>query len=154
MFIGPFIVAMWCLTSYVSSLIGGWHVLAKRFQYDREFDGEQWRFCSGWMRWRTKYGGVLVLGANRDGLYMRTLSLLRIGHPPLLIPWSEITVGGSSGLLLKRTEFVLGREEQIPLRVFERVGERILAARPSTSTDDVVREFYSRPGLDNPRPIE
>lgn len=153
-FVALFVVAFWCLTSYVSSMISGWHALAQQFRYDREFDGEQWRFCSGWLRWRTRYGGVLVLGANHDGLYMRMLWMLRFGHPSLLIPWNQITVTEASGWVLRRTEFVLGRDEQIPLRVYERVGERILALRPSLSTDDVVKEFYSRPGLNSPKPIE
>jgi hypothetical protein len=143
-FIAVFFVAMWCLVSYVSSWLCGWQRLAEQFRFDGQFDGEQWRFCTGWMRWRARYGGVLVLGANQRGLYMRTLWPLRLGHPPLLIPWSDVSAVDRTRWFWEGTQFTLGREAQIPLWVYKRVGDRILAHRPSA--DDVVKEFYSRPG--------
>jgi hypothetical protein len=43
----------------------------------------------------TNYSPWLVLGASRDGMFMRLL-LIAPAHRPLLIPWSDIQYEGAS----------------------------------------------------------
>ena len=53
---------------------------------------------SGYFGW-VQYGGTLVLGADADGLYIATpklFGLLSFAHPPLYIPWRDITSGYGS----------------------------------------------------------
>ncbi|MGC2164091.1 MAG: hypothetical protein WA634_19495 [Silvibacterium sp.] len=147
-----YFIALWSLVCYGISWMGGWHRLAGQYRCEREFDGERWRFRSGLMRWCTSYRSVLTLGANRDGLYLAVFFLFRLGHPPLFIPWSEITASERRRWFMSGTQFVLGRETQIPLWVFKRVGDGILEYRPADSS--AMQDFYSRPGLDEPRAIE
>jgi hypothetical protein len=143
-FVAVFFLAMWCATSYLSSWMSGWQRLAEQFRFDGEFDGEVWSFCSGWLRWGARYGGVLVLGASRSGLYMRTLWFLRLGHPPLLIPWSDLEAEDRTRWLRDGTQFVLGRDARIPLWVYKRVGDRILSYRGTTGQR--VEDFYAKRG--------
>lgn len=131
--------------------MSGWHALAQRYRYEQEFVGERWRFRTGRMRWATKYGNILTLGANREGLYLAVLFPFRLGHPPLFIPWSEITVSERQRWFMAGTQFVLGRETRIPLFVFRSLGDRLAALRPMDGS--VVETVYSRAGLDDPRPI-
>ena len=40
-----------------------------------------------------RYNGVLTVGVNPAGLYLAVMPLFRPGHPPLFIPWPDVTVG-------------------------------------------------------------
>ena len=123
-------VIFWWALSHLTAWMSGWSLLAKRFRFNGQFDGEQIRWVYGLLRWYTKYGGVLVMGANAQGIYLRTIWMLRIGHPPLFIPWSEVHAENRTRWLRAGTQFTLGREEQIPLWVLKRVGDRLLSPRP------------------------
>jgi hypothetical protein len=146
-----YFVALWTVICYGISWMSGWHALAQRYRCEQEFVGERWRFRSGRMRWNTRFGNVLTLGANRDGLYMAVFFLFRAGQPPLFIPWSEITVSERRRWFMAGTQFVLGCETQIPLWVFRSMGDRLVALRPMDGS--VVGSGYSRAGLDDPRPV-
>ena len=81
------------------------------------FTGEKWRMRSGQMRGWTNYNTVLPIGISQEGLYLATLFLFRFMHPPLLVPWSEITVQKSDGWLFKYVTFTIGHELAVPLRI-------------------------------------
>ncbi len=38
------------------------------------------------------YNGSLTAGANQFGLHLSVWPIFRIGHPPLFLPWSDVTV--------------------------------------------------------------
>jgi len=57
-------------------------------------DGETWRFQSIQLCWATNYGNCVTVRTNSVGLGLSVLWLLRLGHPPLLIPWADITIHG------------------------------------------------------------
>lgn len=128
-----FFVAMWVLPSFGISCWSGWHLLAERYRCEREFTGERWRFQSGRMRGGCGYNNCLTLGANADGLYLAVLRILP-WHPQLFIPWVEITVREEQQWWGVGTVFTLGRETQIPLRVLKRIGDKLLAQRPTVET--------------------
>ncbi len=44
------------------------------------------------MRWIAGYRNCLTVGCNHEGLYLATMPPFQFRHPPLLIPWDEITV--------------------------------------------------------------
>jgi hypothetical protein len=134
---------------YLIALASGWRRLAQRFRCERGFDGKLWRFQSGAMRWGTAYRGILTLGANQSGMYLAIFVLFQIGHPPLFVPWSEITVNARRRWMMTGTQFVLGREEQIPLWLFKRLGDRLVAFRPAEMSAE--QDVYLRPGLEPPR---
>lgn len=83
------ILALWCASCFAASVLGGWHSLARRYRQLRPFSGQRWRFCSGSMG-LANYSLCLTLGANPEGLSLAVLLPLRLGHPPLFIPWSEV----------------------------------------------------------------
>ena len=100
--------------------------LVERDRSGPEFTGERWRFQSGRMRWGCGYNNCLTLGANAEGLYM---AVILPWHPPLFIPWIEITARDEKRWWGDATVFTLGRETQIPLSVFKSVGDKLLAQR-------------------------
>lgn len=129
-----FFLAVWATICLTVSCWSGWHLLAERFRSEREFAGELSRFQSGRMRWGCGYNNALTLGANADGLYMATLAIIRLGHPPLFIPWMEITARNEKRLWADGVQFTLGLETKIQLWVLKSVGEKLLARRAGEYT--------------------
>src|SRR5580765_5545402 len=81
----------YAMLSVVISYVGGWASLAKKFRFRGQFHGSRWRGQSGQMRWIAGYHNCLTVGANENGLYLAGFPFLVLGHPPLLIPWSEVS---------------------------------------------------------------
>ncbi|HEY7676970.1 MAG TPA: hypothetical protein VIG69_07845 [Candidatus Methylomirabilis sp.] len=127
----PFILVIagiWIALSIALSRAGGWAALAAVYRASEAFEGERWRFQSAGMRWGTNYGSCLTVGADAKGLHLAVPLLFRIGHPPLFIPWTDISVTVMRRPVLTYLEFRFRRAPAIPLRVGERLGRRIAAA--------------------------
>jgi hypothetical protein len=72
------------------------------------------------------YRSCLSVGAGEFELYLSVFPSFRIGRPPLLIPWTEISVSeGESGLMFKTRELRLGCEESVPLRIGKSLAGRL-----------------------------
>src|ERR1700737_4025492 len=92
-------VGTWALTLHVLGIISGWALLAKRFRSTGMLCGYSWPFRSARMRFLVQYRNCLSVGADESGLYVAVFPLFRFGHPPLLIPWSEVSViSGERGI--------------------------------------------------------
>lgn len=126
LFVGSFTVLL-LLVGAFNSLASGWRLLAARFAYSPEFRGRSWNWQSGQLRW-VRYRNCLTLGANRDGLYLAILALFRFRHPPLHIPWKEITITPKRSFFRQGMEFRLGGEEGVPLWVSAALAERLRQA--------------------------
>ena len=74
------------------------------------------------MRFFTRYDNVIYMGTNPSGLHLRMNLLFRIGHPPLLVPWSEIDIGEESRFLffIPVIRIQLGRNARVPFRIYGR----------------------------------
>ena len=124
-----YLVLLWLLLAAISSVMSGWRGLARFYRFPGgRFSGATWRWQSGALRYWTRYGNVLVVGASPEGLYLSTVFLFRAFHPPLLIPWNEIKVHLQKPMFGKLVSFNLGWQLQIPLRVREDLGKKIRAA--------------------------
>jgi len=88
----PFFVLFWCAILYSIAALSGWMTLSRKFRRNSTFTGTTWSFQSARTRWMSHYGSCLTFGADSTGLMLSILVFFRPGHPPLLIPWTEITV--------------------------------------------------------------
>lgn len=118
-------LALWLFVSALISYIGGWTTLAKRFRLRVPFTGERWLGQSGQMRWIAGYGNCLTVGCNHQGLYLAMMPLFRFRHPPLLVPWDEITITRRRILFFRMVRFGLGRELDIPIYLRARLADRM-----------------------------
>ena len=84
-------VAGWCLVMKILSLMSGWDRLCKQFAFSGIFEGDVKRFQSMRIRW-VRWNNALDLGVNSMGVFIAPFILLRIFHPPIVIPWSEFKV--------------------------------------------------------------
>jgi len=110
---------LWALFCVIRSLAGGWYKLARLFRAQQVFEGSKWPFQGAVMPLGNRVGYVVgayrvTVGANRAGLHIACF-LFRILHPPLFIPWEEISIGRSREWVFGgQVCLMLGRETQVP----------------------------------------
>jgi hypothetical protein len=120
-----YFLCLWFLVALVVSFVGGWFSLARLYRTRVPFNGSKWRGQSGQMRCLTNYNRVLTLGTSQEGLYLASMFLFRLMHPPLLIPRSEIKVRRKKGWVFEYVIFTMGHELAIPLRIRGSLGAKL-----------------------------
>jgi hypothetical protein len=121
-------VAQWPFTFFIISYVSGWHRLSNRFSTHLEPRGEtrsaglfpysvQMRF--------TNYNFIIRITAAEDALYLSMFFLLRIGHPPLRIPWNEIQFSTTKSFGMLLVVLTFGEQEKIPMRISERMARKL-----------------------------
>ena len=108
--------------------MSGWHALARRFKYQSEPYGDiesTGPFISVNMRYWSYYGGLVLLTAADDALYVSIMILFRIGHPPLHIPWDEIEFGRTKFFFRTFIVLTLGNQDKIPMRISLRMARNL-----------------------------
>jgi hypothetical protein len=124
-----FFVTVWVLSIYLVAAASGWRLLATRFRAQGPFTGQSWRMQFARMRWMTNYNNALTIGADSTGLFMAPMVLFRVWHPPLFIPWTEITlVGARHVLFFTLIELRLGSSERIPFKIKSELAAKLRAA--------------------------
>ncbi|HEY2391779.1 MAG TPA: hypothetical protein VGK22_11460 [Candidatus Angelobacter sp.] len=124
-----FVVTPWVVVAYWIALLGGWRLLAKRFRLQGEFTGAKWNMQSASMRFASNYNNVLTVGADSTGLFVVPLILFRARHPPLFVPWNEISISRTTKFYFFRFVVLrLGLQEDIPFRIRPTLATKIQAA--------------------------
>jgi len=127
-----FFAGMWVATCFLIARLGGWSALAAAYAAAGPFEGRLWRFRSGALRRLSGYNGCLTVGAGKRGLYLAVMLLFRAGHPPLFVPWSDITVTTETDRLffLKYSfvQFRFAHVPDVPLRLPEKLAREIAGA--------------------------
>lgn len=107
----------WVLLNLIA-WVSGWKILAGRFTAQQPFSRQDSKWNSARMRYFAGYNNCLRVGADHAGLFIQPMLGVRTAHPPLFIPWAEITIEQPAGWL--KGGFVslrLGRSEQIPFTI-------------------------------------
>ena len=110
------------------SHLGGWASLAEQYRCEEHFSGPCWNFQCGQFRWFASYNNCLTVGADQRGLFLWVFWPIRVGHPPLFIPWKEISVSRNKVLWTKRVKLVLGHELGIPLTIGDGLAQKLQSA--------------------------
>ena len=114
---------MWCFVCFLLAFVGGWRRLALSYATDRPPHGTPFRWQSGNVGF-VQYRNCLNIYVAEDGLYLSVVWLFRLGHKPLLVPWSAINdVQEKQILWYALTRFRIGVPSiatvRIPTKVFE-----------------------------------
>jgi hypothetical protein len=141
-----FVISWWVIIAYWIALLGGWRLLAKRFRAQSEFTGEKWHMQSARMRLLSNYNGALTVGAGTTGLFIVPMILFRAWHPPLFVPWNEISVSRTTQLFFfKFVTLRLGRQEEIPFRIRAALAAKIEAAAGASWPEYIGAMEYQHP---------
>lgn len=92
-FILPFVllIPMWVGISHLLARISGWHRLATVYRASESAGGKSCGLCSGSFG-VVSYRNCLLVTLHPSGLHICVLFFFRLAHPPLFIPWSDITI--------------------------------------------------------------
>lgn len=124
-----FFVSLWCAVCYLIGIFSGWHLLTRRFRAQGEPYGDIRSvgpfFYGVQMRFRANYSSVIRLSTTSGFLFVSIFFLFRVGHPPLSIPWNEITISKETVFWRRYLVLTLGNEERIPMRISERMAQNL-----------------------------
>jgi hypothetical protein len=123
----PLFAGMWMLVCFVLSITGGWHVLAARYATKVSFSGERFHFRSARVG-GVNYGGCLTFGSGPAGLYLAILFPFRIGHPPLAIPWSDVSAREARRWLFHEVELYFANAPGVSLWISRGLADALLEA--------------------------
>ena len=126
--IGMFI-ATWIATGWFVSRLSGWSILAQYYRTTEHSPPGAQRMKSGVMRKGMRYNNALTIGAEPRGLYVAMPALFRIGHPRLLIPWSDISTQPRQGFFGPWIRFAFRSAPGVYLDLKETLGREMLSAR-------------------------
>lgn len=123
-------IVLWMGFCKPISVFGGWQALSRDYRANSPFDGRKlWLKSVGMRRW-INYNNCIILGVNKFGLYIAVLPILRIGHPPLLIPWTDIsTEAVTRRLLPDLVKFKFTKQPDVPMVFSKKLAERIFKMR-------------------------
>lgn len=118
---------LWCGICLLLSRLGGWGELAAVYPAREPVTGPANGFAAALFRWSVRYKGCLTFTAAPAGLHLAVWPIFRPGHPPLLIPWREITAVETSGMLVigPLVELVFAQTPGITMRISRRLFARL-----------------------------
>ena len=119
--------ALFILGPMLVSFISGWSLLKQYYRLRKPFEGRRYPFQWG------KVGNLrysfMTFGANSEGLYCAVFFPSRIGHPPLFIPWSDISFRARKGFMGGYRELTLKQAPSVKLAIGESLYQSIKASR-------------------------
>jgi hypothetical protein len=131
-----FVICLWIGVSFMVSLVGGWFELGRAYRANKPFQGQKWRFQDAQLRLLMRYNKILTVGANGEGLYLAMFLLFAAGHPPLFIPWQDVSVRPGRILWIRVYQFEFREAPSVKLRLREKLGKRIQLAAGSAWPGD------------------
>ena len=125
-----FVPLFWGLIMHLMSRLGGWSRLAEDYRSNDEMPATRFRMRSAMLRW-AHYGNCVTFGVDQRGLHLASFGPL-LGHPRLLIPWSDISVTSKRVWFTPCAELRFHRAPDIPVLISSRLAEKISssAGRP------------------------
>jgi hypothetical protein len=124
-----FVVGFFFSMCYLSSILTGWRKLSRRFVAQSEPYGVTTSagpfFYSVYMRYWSRFSSCVRITSAEDALYFSVFILLRVGYPPLRIPWNEIQLVRTKHVGRQYIVLTLGNQERIPMRISERMARNL-----------------------------
>ncbi|MFN2285772.1 MAG: hypothetical protein ACK2UQ_15245 [Anaerolineae bacterium] len=84
-------VVAWLLSCLQSARESGWAEIAHLYPAQRYFRGQWKHFQGGRFNQQTVFGNLLNVGANSNGIRLSIILPFRVAHPPIFIPWEDIS---------------------------------------------------------------
>jgi hypothetical protein len=122
-----FFVGFWCAITYLLALMSGWRRLAAHYAADVPVSGQRFRFRSA-KSGLVRYNHCLNFAATAEGLHLWLLLPFRLGSPPLLVPWADVSATPAREFMFSSVALRFSRAPGIRMRITIALGEQIAAA--------------------------
>jgi len=127
-----FFLVFWLLLNFIVSRLTGWARIASHYRNAGGITCKVWRFQTIATRWGMGYKGGTNVGADSRGLYISFGFLFRFGHPPLFVPWGDITITEKQISRSRMLELRFRKTEDLPVRIYADLGDRLAEAAGSS----------------------
>jgi hypothetical protein len=129
-----FVVGLCCFVLWILSVFAGWRSLAAVYAARTRPEGAV-RYMQSAYIGSVVYTRCLTVRLCRAGIYLSVWPLFRVGHPPLLIPWSDLRQWRErKTLFMLLVEADIGRPAittiALPYRLLEEAGKLGYATAP------------------------
>jgi len=122
-----FFVGVLALVTVIIANVGGWRELATVYFSGDFFEGTRFYGQSARLR-LVGYNNVLIVGVNATGLQLAVFFPFRLAHPPLFIPWTDITAANKRAWFRNWVELRFARASDVPVLIPRALAERIASA--------------------------
>lgn len=125
------VVSVWWMAMFVLSRVSGWSALAEAYATDEDFEGAKTQLQSlSLTRFGlpANYNNVVTIGADAAALRLSVFVLFRPFHPPLKIPFADISVKARKILVFETAELRAARAPQVGIGMARNRAEWIAAA--------------------------
>jgi hypothetical protein len=120
---------LWLAITTGLSIFSGWRILCSRFPDERVQGGEKFRFASlsmGTSFFPVNYSNCVAIEAGTNGFRISLWLLFRLFHPPMFIPWSQVSsIESKSWLFFFRFSRVQLRNSSVKIDVMGRPGVKL-----------------------------
>jgi hypothetical protein len=117
---------LWSAVGVLISRLGAWSRIATEYRQWETFDGERWRGQSAKVGW-ANYGNCLTVGVNQRGVHLSVFFLFRPGHPPIFVPWEDVSVTEGKRLFFKHVDLAFRRAPGARVRLSKRLADKLQA---------------------------
>jgi hypothetical protein len=124
------IAAFLFLTFLVSRL--GWSAVADAYPEISDASGKSWWFQYAKIN-IVDYRSCVFFTTNQKGLSLSTLFAFRLGHSPIFIPWSDISIENSNSFFLPESRIRTKRLPTLPIAISSQLAQEIEASRPKST---------------------
>ena len=125
-FAAPFVL-IWCLAEHALARLGGWHALARFYRASGPPDGKTLRGSAVGFG-SIRYWDWVDFTAGSAGLGVACHLRLSNAHPPLFIPWSELTVVRRGVWPVRWVELRFAQAPKVRVTLMPRLAKRLLRA--------------------------
>jgi len=126
-----FYLVLWLLLNLLVSRLTGWGRIAAHYRNTGGITCKVWRFQTITTRWGMGYKKSTNVGADSRGLYLFLGVLFRFGHPPIFVPWSDVTVVEKQINRSKMLELRFRKTGDLPVSILPELGARLAKAAGS-----------------------
>jgi hypothetical protein len=102
----------------------GWAKLARCYRASESFDGKR-RFFRTAEVGQSSYRNCLTTGVSPRALHLSVLFPFRVGHPPLQIPWEDISASDIRWLLGRGYELRFRLAPHVTIRLSSQLGDAL-----------------------------
>lgn len=123
--------ALWVAIFQVVARLGGWRELARAYPplgIVGAGSGETFRFRSVQLRHGVNYNNCVTLVAGPAALRLALPRVFAWGHPPLEVPWGEISVEVGRRFWMRVVTLRCARAPSVPVRMRPRLAETLARA--------------------------
>lgn len=136
--LAPSMIVGWFVMLAGIAIVGGWQTLARAYPSEDQVWGSEWGGQSVGLRGWCGYNGCVRVTAAEQGLRLAVMLFVRPAHPPLFLPYAEMTIE-RRGRLLRQARIRMNQAPNIAIdisaKLADRIGDEIGESWPDTPSD-------------------